>query len=883
MLVALGATAVSCQREQNISEETKTKAEIRLIGSSETKAFMNDTQGTFWEVGDIIRFNYFHSGDANGYWDTDYELTSSDISGGNVATYRGNLDPANLLGVFRYNFVDSQAFAFVEEDKIANDTYTFTQNEAGVMNKSQMHLHSGLSPVAVDNSADADVQSVSMHIAGSVIRLMPYTEAYGGETIQSVSFSSSDNVSGYVRYHYGSGDYESLEEVNYKKVKAVVVNLGTPCALSGMTSRETSKGIYFSLPATEAGVSEITNYEIVVTTDVAKYHFVSTSGMTIGENLVRNVYLKLENATDREDLTAIKGIYWFDGTLAGGYTGDALDYEKEAQDIADLGYWVAYTQDSADGSPVISREPADYPDFYDNTTIEIVDLATNAAPDWLQFGYSANHANSHPWIKLTENTAASSRKAVITFNYPAVAHQYQLRANERKKVITVTQAGTVAEVKPLFKYNFSGSGWSSSWAASGRTINVAADGYTRNGGNWLDDYGIVIAPALAKLNSSNNYEDYVPGAAYPDEDVAPFVKMALGLSDAEYTEAATWLTFAVFVEGAQWLIRLDAVAANTGTARSLSGNLYNSDGSIFSTYAINQAAGSGSGGGSFTMPTANNSFLAIPGGTEPLTITVVSETEITVGTVRAAADGNPAFVMFTNPTGVTVQSVSGTGFNNANKIDDAQAGFWIPSNTSTTERTLVGTVTFTDGTSTRNMTINFVQAGASTGGGSTTKTELWNNPTLTLGKVYYAGPGWSDAVQDVNAVTYSLTSNNFTVTVLKTGGELWQAQNFIYTNIPVDKTKTYDFSCKVKSDNITANRTVNLKMSSAPTVGADEVGYMFTEGEGQKEIQPGVESTITVTGKQYPGASDYFVLIVALGYTETGAEIELYDFSLKEY
>ena len=623
LMVALGAIAVSCQKEQDQNENPDptpaSSTVIKLLGAGDTavKALIEDQQGSLWQAGDKVQFLYFHAGDADAYWSTDYELQASDITDGNVATYRGNLDAGTLLGVFRYNNSGNTEFYFAESDKLAKDTYTFTQAEAGRMEASQFHLHSGLAPVSIDNSGDADELEVPMNIAGTVMRLLPYTETYNDETIQSVSFSSSDFITGVVRYHYGNSGYDSVKDVNWAMAKAVKVNLGTPCSLGGMTSRENSKGIYFALPATESGVSSIPDYEIVVTTDKAAYHFANTTGLELGENTVRNIFLKLENA-EREDLTAIKGSYWFDGNLAGSYTGNALDYGSEAQDIADLGYWVVYSMDSAEGSPVVAREPADYPDFYTQTTLSIVDVATNAAPDWLQFGYTAGYANSHLWIKLTENTGDDKRQAVITFNYPEVACQYQLRANEPKKVITVTQEGQVAEEKPLFKYTFSGSGWNGSWSAQGRTLNFEAAGYTRQASDdWLAPYGIVIAPDLQKLNAENNYVAYTPGAAYPAEDVAPFVKQALGLTDEQYEAAAAWLTFGVHVEGAQWLIRIDGVTENTGAARTLSGNILNPDGSVFSPYTINQAAGSGSSGEGGEIPSGSYTWIIDKASADP--------------------------------------------------------------------------------------------------------------------------------------------------------------------------------------------------------------------------------------------------------------------------
>lgn len=635
ILLALLSTFAffACQKEENKTDKETSRVTIHFGFSDETKATF-DQEGIKWAAGDVIRFTDQGKGNVK-----DVTLSSSDISSdgysatitgdfylGNKAVFRHNWSPRNDAE-WDYGYMGNYAegCSFVEWNKL-----TVTQSAAGQINKNFVLLHSGLT--ALNPAPGTTDFSVKMEILGTILRVLPYTEAYNDEVIESVTLSSTDRLGGVVTVDYSNGQYRDHKDIGWgpDTFKEYKVSLSSGFALTGVTTREASKGFYFSLPATNTG-HEIAGYTITVTTDKADYVFDgSAKTLSLGQNKVRNIYLKLENAT-RTSKDAVVGSYWFDGNLAGGYSGNSLEYGASAQNIADLGYWVVYTIDDAT-SEVNAREPKDYPDFYDNTVISIVDQSTSAAPDWLQFGYTASHGNSHLWIQLTENTNASSRVAVITFTYPDKAHHYSLRANEPKKVITVTQEGTAPVAKPTFKYTLSNSGWNESWKASGRSFSFPADGFTRGAtDDWLSN-SIVIAPDLQKLNAGNSYDAYTAGAAFPTEDVVPYVKQALGLSDTDYTAAAEWITFGVHVEGAQWVIRIDAIAANTGAARTLSGNILNYDGSTYSTYNITQAKSSSFSGGAteeWGNVTALTEVKSWAGGSDaPATVNVTGTSSI---------------------------------------------------------------------------------------------------------------------------------------------------------------------------------------------------------------------------------------------------------------
>lgn len=148
--------------------------------------------------------------------------------------------------------------------------------------------------------------------------------------------------------------------------------------------------------------------------------------------------------------------------------------------------------------------------------------------------------------------------------------------------ITITQAvvGAAPEPDPVYTYTLSTSDWNeTSIKASGRTLyydNKAASGLE---GQW-----IVITNNLQKDGVA-----YTAGAAFPTEDIPGVIKTVLGLSASQYTAMSSWLHLDIQVEGAQWIIIVDGREANdTGSARSISGNILNSDSSIYTSYLIQQ-------------------------------------------------------------------------------------------------------------------------------------------------------------------------------------------------------------------------------------------------------------------------------------------------------
>jgi hypothetical protein len=449
-IVLLGVAALaSCEKKEqeiNLEENDAQKVTVTFGLSDETKATF-DEAGIKWAAGDVIRFTDQGLGNVK-----DVTLTSSDISSDgysatitesfyllNKAVFRHNWSPRNAAE-WDYGYMGNYAegCSFTEWNKLV-----VAQSAAGQINKNFVLLHSGLNALTFDPGTTSF--SVKMEILGTILRVLPYTETYNDEVVKKVTLSSTDRLGGVVGVTYADGTYRDHKDIGWgpDTFKDYVVNLTTAFSLTGVTSREASKAIYFALPATNSG-HDISGYTFTVETDKAVYTFDgSAKTLALSHNKVRNFYLKLENATSRVSNDEKYGVYWFDGNIGN------RDIDADETTIADCGYWVAYTMDSELGSSaVVAREPNAAPQFFENLTITVIDNATSTTADWLTYGYT-NSSSSHMTLHASANTSSSSRSATVTISYPATVPHYSLREGTTPKTLTITQSGAYTLVPTL--------------------------------------------------------------------------------------------------------------------------------------------------------------------------------------------------------------------------------------------------------------------------------------------------------------------------------------------------------------------------------------------------------------------------------------------------
>lgn len=437
--------ALSCEKEINNNDVKDYKTATITLGLSPQTLATFDENGIKWSAGDVIRFTNEGFGDA-----VDIELTAGDISvDGHTATITASF-PNVSTAVFRHNFSprNNTEWDFGYMGNYCGDGSSFTewnklvvkQSEAGQMNRHFLFLHSGLNKLAFDYSNPPT--TVAMEILGTILRIIPYTDTYNDEAVQSVTLStgSSYGLGGCTPVTYSTGAYRDQQDVNWgpDRFNTYEVDLTTEFSLAGVTSAEASKAIYFSLPATNPGHS-IAGYTIKVATDKAVYTFDgSAKSLTFGQNKVRNMYLDLDKATTRVANDDMYGIYWFDGNLGNH------EYPAAETTVDDLGYWVAYYQNTLLGDDTVrAGEPTDYPSFYSGLTISAVDDATGLEPTWLTYGYSNLSVNSHWALHLDANTAMSPRSATVTIAPAASVAHYNLRDGTVSKTFTITQLANV--------------------------------------------------------------------------------------------------------------------------------------------------------------------------------------------------------------------------------------------------------------------------------------------------------------------------------------------------------------------------------------------------------------------------------------------------------
>ncbi len=405
--LSIAALASSCQKENELAPSQKNeKISVIVSLGDQTKGF-SDTKGVTWEVGDQIKF-----ADDGGVKFTSAELTSEQIfDNGHTAkfTFDASLIAADRTGWFCSTKCHPTNATEVEFTLGADNGNVFTQDEAGEMNKRYLFLHSGTGLVSIKAGVKP---TITMDVAGTILRVLPYTSKYNDEKVLSVKFESNDKVVGTVGYDRGAGTYKSVTEVNpnevnpneggWKAYKFVQATLGAAFSLEGVTDAEHSKGIYMAIPATKAD-APLNGYKYTVETDKAIYTFdAMDKTMAVGNNVVKNVYLNL----DRDNVTRVEGET---GYLK--YTGALLNSTIPAEGCidADVAYLKAMV--STNGVDYFDRLNAENEAFYDKITFTYADSSTGEPVTWVNVKYNKGGDYCH-WLLTAEANSESVERSV---------------------------------------------------------------------------------------------------------------------------------------------------------------------------------------------------------------------------------------------------------------------------------------------------------------------------------------------------------------------------------------------------------------------------------------------------------------------------------------
>lgn len=447
ILAAMGmaALAVSCKQEglEPVAPEEGQTIKVEVSLGETLKGTFTDREGLRWEVGDVL---WCWDWNTNAKFESE-ALTAEDLSEDH--TTASFTFPKELISVDREiefvspnNHPDNKmevTYAMNNDANLCPEFNSFTQDEAGSINKRRLFLHNGN---ALITNAKGNVPKVKMDICGTIVRVMPYTTTHNDEKVLSVQLNTKagTNLLGTVVYDRKNGTYTSATKKNYAAYNNIKATLKTPFSLDGVTSKESSKGIYLPIPATAEGES-FEGYQVTVETDKGVYLFLTDKALTVRENAVKNIYLNLEKGST--------GLLRYTGNI--GETYDIVVPSTSNANM-DLGFWKA--QVSSNGSPWEDRLNPENKAFYDNVVFECKDAVTGEPVDWVSVTYGADDC-CH-WMANIKENAGEERSAIITGTFSNVdgyALENGYRTVSRKLVQKAAGAVKVLDFQGGFGVN----------------------------------------------------------------------------------------------------------------------------------------------------------------------------------------------------------------------------------------------------------------------------------------------------------------------------------------------------------------------------------------------------------------------------------------------
>lgn len=408
--MGMAALAVSCKQEglEPVAPEEGQTIKVEVSLGETLKGTFTDREGLRWEVGDVL---WCWDWNTNEKFESK-ALTAEDLSKDH--TTASFTFPKELISVDReIEFVSPNnhpsnkmevTYTMNDDVNLCPEFNSFTQDEAGSLNKRRLFLHNGN---ALITNAKGNVPKVKMDICGTIVRVMPYTTTHNDEKVLSVQLNTKagTNLIGTVVYDRKNGTYTSATEKKYAAYNNIKATLKTPFSLDGVTSKESSKGIYLPIPATAKSES-FEGYQVTVETDKGVYLFLTDKALTVSENAVKNIYLNLEKGST--------GLLRYVGSI--GESTDDIVVPSTSNANMDLGFWKA--QVSSNGSPWEDRLNVENKAFYDNVVFECKDVVTGKPVDWVSVSYGSGDC-CH-WMANIKENVGEERSAIITGTYSNV-------------------------------------------------------------------------------------------------------------------------------------------------------------------------------------------------------------------------------------------------------------------------------------------------------------------------------------------------------------------------------------------------------------------------------------------------------------------------------
>lgn len=408
--MGMAALTVSCKQEglEPVAPEEGQTIKVEVSLGETLKGTFTDREGLRWEVGDVL---WCWDWDKNEKFESE-ALTAEDLfEEGTTASFTF---PKELISEDREiefvspnNHPDNKmevTYTMNDDVNLCPEFNSFTQDEAGSINKRRLFLHNGN---ALITNAKGNVPKVKMEICGTIVRVMPYTTTHNDEEVRSVQLNTKagTNLTGTVVYDRKNGTYTSATVKKYAAHNNIKATLEKPFSLDGVTSKESSKGIYLPIPATAKGES-FEGYQVTVETDKGVYLFLTDKALTVSENAVKNIYLNLEKGST--------GLLRYFGSI--GESTDDIVVPSTSNANMDLGFWQA--QVSSNGSAWEDRLNAENKAFYDNVVFECKDAVTGEPVDWVSVTYGADDC-CH-WMANIKENVGEERSAIITGTFSNV-------------------------------------------------------------------------------------------------------------------------------------------------------------------------------------------------------------------------------------------------------------------------------------------------------------------------------------------------------------------------------------------------------------------------------------------------------------------------------
>ncbi|MBO4434628.1 MAG: hypothetical protein J5769_04140 [Bacteroidales bacterium] len=758
MAVALGASALwACNKEVDEPQPSAGDTiKVRVNLGLDTKAQFADELGITWEAGDEIRF-WGNTGSATA------TLAAGDITGGNRAVFDmeiPNVANESPKGVFQYHWStrNTAEWDFGDVDNkvspnatLAGGVLTVTQAEAGVMNKAFLFMQTTPGPdwgttIPQASGTTAEV-SLQMQITGSIFRVLPYTETYNDETVQSVTLytNASQTLGGTVAYNYADGSYRDAQTINWLSYNKNVVNLATGFSLTGVTSREASKGIYFAVARTDSDAHKLNGYNILVTTDKAKYTFSTTKATAVHDNAVKNIFLKLENANEREDLTVVKGTYNFWGSIADGGT---YNYNANAHTNEGLGYWVVSVLNTGESART-TIEASAHPEYY-VAQFTCIDDATGLAADWLTVGYRPNDT----WwaANIQANTSATARSATVTATYPDNNNGYIVETGFKTRTIHINQKG-YATILPVLS-NLSASTIPAAGGSVTADIDLQIDGVAATAAEFDEYIGEVTLTAENGSVVRSGHQLTITAGPNPTTSARTVTATATanGGSDSvsatqEASATAATITFSYGFSGWQ--------GGNLAFTRS-----YDSEAHAAPDWMIVLT--------DLTISTTNST---------PVEADMPELLKYGFGLTQTEYDALAEFVQFSYD------------------IAAGETKIWFRGVTANTGDKRV----FDKWFKTADLSADYVHVTISQSKYYAPGANMWPDLTVNTDDSYY-GPSW--VVTPFPTITKGANNSSYSFNIPTECNARWQCQFTLLTDLPqLDAAKTYTFSCTINCSN----------------------------------------------------------------------------------